>query len=323
MIVSKTPLRIPLAGGLTDVEPYASRHGGVTVSSTIDRFVHVTVEEPFDGVFDLRYGDVHERTRSAERLHHHLTREALKLAGLEGTPLRIAISADLPSESGLGSSGAVTVGLLHAFHRVRGERPSPQRLLEEACRIEVDVLQGASGYHDPAICALGGLQRIEYRGRDVRARPVPMGDADRARFERSLMLFYSGRHEKSKPSLALLSSRMEEADAEAVLHDIRALGYALDEALAAGDLARAAEIVGEQQALKQRLPGSFVDDYVVDLTERVRATGAAAQLPGGKISAFVLVVCPDGQQDAVRRALPDLREVPLRLEPAGTRAAEI
>ncbi len=138
------------------------------------------------------------------------------------------------------------------------------------------------------------------------------------RFEDAFLLFYSGRHLKSKPSLDLLTSHLEEA--LPILHDIRGLVPTLADAFAKGDLVGIAQAFGAQQRLKQKLPGRFVDEEVEALVARVRATGAEAQLPGGKISAFVMVVAPDGQKDAVRRALPELREVSLRLVREGTRS---
>ena len=321
MIVSKTPLRIPLAGGLTDIRPYAERFGGVTVSATVDRYLYVVLKPNPGGAFELRYQDTQEKAHDGRRIRHDLVRESLRLTGLLDTPLTLHILADLASESGLGASGALTVSLLNAMHRFKGEAVDAGTLAREAGHIEVDVLEGASGYHDPTITALGGLKLIEYRGADIDARDVALSDATRRAFADSLLFFYSGRHARTKPSLDLLSSRLSEA--YDVLHQLKSLAYELETAFAAGDLRRIAEIIGEQQALKQALPGKFVDDYVLDVTRRVRKVGAFAQLPGGKISAFVIVACPDGQQAAVLEALSDLQEVELGLEPGGTRALEL
>ena len=321
MILAKTPLRVPLAGGLSDLAPYAERFGGETLSVTIDKHVYVTVKDDLDGTFDVRYRDSHERTDLAQRLRHDLLRESLALTGLTDRPLDVDFRVDLAGESGLGTSGALTVSILHALRRLQGMRPDPWQLLQEAARVEVEQLAGASGFHDPAICALGGLRRLGYDGRDVRDLGLEPAPGAQEAFADALLLFYSGRHAKSKPSLDLLTSHLEEA--LPVLHDIRALVGELADAFARGDLAGVARCVGEQQRLKQRLPGRFVDDEVERLVASVRATGAEAQLPGGKISAFVLVVCPDGQQEAVRAALSDLREVPVRPVDVGTRATEL
>lgn len=321
MILARTPLRIPLAGGLTDLAPYARRFGGETISATIDKHVYVTIKDDLDGVFDVRYRDAHERTPDAGGLRHDLLREALRLVGLEDRPLDVDLRVDLAGESGLGTSGALTVAILHALRRLRGADPDPWTLLRDAARVEVEMLAGASGFHDPAICALGGLRRLGYDGATVEERSLPVRAGFREAFDDALLLFYSGRHAKSKPSLDLLTSHLDEA--LPILHDVRALPGELAAAFEAGDLAAAARVVGEQQRLKQRLPGRFADAFVEEVVARVRATGAEAQLPGGKISAFVLVLCPDGQADAVREALADLREVPFRLAPEGTRAVEL
>ena len=318
IVVSKTPLRIPLAGGLTDIRPYAEMFGGVTVSAAVDRYLYVVLKPNPGGAFELRYQDTQEKAPDGRHIRHDLVRESLRLTGLLDTPMTLHILADLASESGLGASGALTVSLLHAMHRFKGEEVPAAALAREAGHIEVEVLEGASGYHDPTITALGGLKLIEYRGAETAAREVVLSDATRQGFIDSLLFFYSGRHARTKPSLDLLSSRLPEA--YEVLHELKAIAYALEKAFGAGDLRRIAEIIGEQQTLKQRLPGKFVDDYVLDVTRRVREVGAYAQLPGGKISAFVIVACPDGQQQAVREALADLTEVHLGLEPAGTRA---
>jgi len=321
VIVAKTPLRIPLAGGLTDIRGYAERFGGVTVSATVDRYLYVVLKPNPGGAFELRYLDTQEKAMEGRAIRHDLVRESLRSSGLLDTPMTIHILADLASESGLGASGALTVSLLNAMRRLKGERPTPAALAREAGHIEVELLEGASGYHDPTITALGGVKLIEYDGADARAREVAMTATTRKAFADSMLFFYSGRHARTKPSLDLLSSRLP--DAIPVLHELKAIARELERAFGEGDVRRVAEIIGEQQRLKQSLPGNFVDDYVLDVTRRAREVGAYAQLPGGKISAFVMVACPEGQLAAVRTALADLQEVRLALEPEGTRAVEL
>jgi D-glycero-alpha-D-manno-heptose-7-phosphate kinase len=315
MLIARTPLRIPLGGGLTDLKAYATRFGGTTISSTIGQAAHVTLLPSLDGRFEVVAEGRVETAENLDDLRHDLVREALRSVDPAHPPVRLAVWVDVVGQSGLGTSGAVTVTLLHALRAFRGEAPAAADLGAEAAHIEVEVLQGASGYHDPNVCARGGLLRLDYDGPRVRAREVRMAPAARSAFERSLLLFSSGRQARTKPSLDLLSSHLEEA--LPVLHDLKALAGELEGALEAGDLARTAWCIGEKQRLKERLPGHFVDDHVRDVTARVRATGAAPQLPGGKISGYVLVCCPDGQQDAVRAALSDLTEVPLALARAG------
>lgn len=320
MIVAKTPLRIPLAGGLTDLPGYAHAFGGVTVSTTIDKYVYVMLKENLGGYYRLRYQDVTEKVGDAAHIKNDLIRESLRFTGLDGTPLDVVVMADLAGESGLGMSGALAVSLLNAMHAFKGERLSREELARAAGRLEVERLE-AGGYHDPSITALGGLKRLDYRAGLERAADIALAAETRRAFEESLLLFYGGRHHKSKPSLDVLSSHLDAA--LPTLDAIKHLALALEQAFGRGKLPDIAACIGEMQSLKQRLPGNFEDDYVRDIVERVRRSGAYAQLPGGKISAFVIVCCPNGEQEVVRAALRDLREISFGLESQGATVSEV
>ena len=171
--------------------------------------------------------------------------------------------------------------------------------------------------HGVTMYSTGGTQQfIEEQGAAVTAREITMPPGARERFEESLLLFATGWQGLTLPSLQTLASQF--TDALPVLHDIKQVAANLEDRFAVGDLAGVAACIGEQQRLKQLLPGNFVDDGVRSLVERVAAVGASAQLPGGKISGYLIVCCPDGQQQAVREALPELSEVPLRLTNEGS-----
>ncbi len=318
MIVARAPLRIPFAGGLTDLSEYAERFGGVTISATIAPAAWVTMLPSVDGAFEVHSPGAVERAARLDELKNDLVREALRAVDPEHPPVRLSVWLDVGSGSGVGSSGAITVALVHAAHSFRGAAPGAATIGAQAAHVEVVALAGASGYHDANISARGGLQRLDYRGAQVTARAVAMSAEARAEFESSLLLFATGWHAPTKPSLQTLSANLE--GALPVLHDVKANASELERALTAGDLAGAARCIDEQQRLKQLLPGNFEDERVVELTARVRRFGAAAQLPGGKISGYLLVCCPDGQQEAVRAALTDLREVPLTLTEEGSAA---
>ena len=316
MIISKTPLRIPFAGGLTDVKPYAHTYGGITVSSTIDKYIYVCLKKNTDGFYNLKYLDVHEKVSAVEKIEHDLIRESIKLTNLAEVPFDITIMGDLTTDSGLGSSGVVTIGILKALHAYKGDDIEPIKLFEEAARIEVEILEGASGYHDPAISALGGFRMIEYSSNGITSKIIDMSDGRLERFASSLLFFYSGVHNKSKPSLHMLMSQLDTA--LPVLGRIKEIGYELVEAFESGSLGHVAKIIGEQQNLKEKLPGNFYDEYVESITKRVRRHGAYVQLPGGKVSAFVIVCCPNGEHDAIRNELSDLVEVDINFVPEGS-----
>jgi D-glycero-alpha-D-manno-heptose-7-phosphate kinase len=312
-----TPLRLPLAGGLTDVKDYAGRFGGATVSSTIDLGVRVSVTPSTTGAYEITSVFGLESAGSRDAIRNELIREALLSVGHDGPPLAVTVEVDVVDHSGLGTSGAITVALLHALRAWRGERPDAAALAREAAHIEVEVMGGASGYHDANVCARGGLLLVEYRGADVDVHELALPPGFRERLRDSLLLFATGRKASTKASLQRLSAGMEAA--LPVLHDIKRLAYTTADVLRSGDLAGVATCVAEQQRLKQLLPGSFVDDFVIDIGARVAATGAVAQFPGGKIGGYVLVCCPDAQQAEVRRTLSELAEVRVGLSDQGSR----
>ncbi len=321
MIFAKTPLRIPFGGGLTDLKKYSERFGGATVSVTIDKYIYVGLKTNIDGYINLKYMDVHEKVSTIDDVRHDFIRECLRLMKLDQIPVDIYIMADLNSESGLGGSGALTVSLLHAMHRYKGEEPTQQQLLEEASHIEVEVLDSASGYHDPSICALGGLKLIEYNGGGISGREIEIPDIQKEVLQSRLLFFYSGKHFKSKPSLDLLNTQMDTA--LETMHQIKQVAYDLEQALLEGNLREVGRLIQEQQLLKQKLPGRFYDDYVGELIERINKLGGYAQLPGGKIGAFVLVYAHEDQQNKIRSQLSDLQEVKVNFSFDGSRSSAL
>lgn len=320
MTTVATPLRLPFAGGLTDVKDYAGRFGGATVSSTLDLGVRVSVTASTTGAYEIDSVLGVQSAELQEDIDSEIVREALRSVGHVGPPLRLDVEVDVVDHSGLGTSGAITVAVLHALRAWRGERPSAEALAREAAHIEVDVMGGASGYHDANVCARGGLLFIEYRGAEVEVQQLQLPPGFRERLQGSLLLFATGRKASTKASLRRLSADIDEA--LPVLHDIKDLAYTTASALRVGDLTEVARCVGEQQRLKQLLPGAFVDEFVIDIGARVAATGAVAQFPGGKIGGYVLVCCPDEQQAAVRRALSGLDEVRIGLSSQGSRLVD-
>ncbi len=316
MLIARAPLRVPLAGGLTDVRPYAERFGGVTISATISLAARVTWLPSLDGRFEVVAQGRSESAASPADVRNDLVRAALTTFGGGLGPARIGVWLDVGGNSGLGASGAICTALVHAMLAARGATVEPAVVGAAAARLEVEELGGASGYHDANISARGGLRRLHYAGASVTDVSLPMSAAARSALADSLMLFATGRTGLTGPSLAALIAHID--DALPVLHDIKAVAATLAGALAAGDLRRVAWCVGEQQRLKQRLPGDFVDEDVLALTARVAATGASAQVPGGKIGGYLLVCCPDGQQDAVRSVLAGLPEVPLAFTSEGS-----
>ncbi len=316
MIVSKTPLRIPFAGGLTDLRRYATQFGAATCSVTINRYLYVVLKENAGDLTDLRYRDVHERVTHARELKHDLVRETILLTGMQDRPLEILITADLKGESGLGSSGALAVGLLNALHTFQGRTPSSEHLASEASHIEIDVLGGACGYHDPAICAFGGLNLIEYGEKGVTSHRADIAPESYRSFQDNLLVFYTAVHSQTNPSLHLLDNRMDTA--LDTLHEMKGLAYAMYDALAKGDADEAGRVLHANQECKIRLPGNFRGELVNHVMGKAKEHGLFVQIPGGKVGGFLLVYCPsEKHKAAARQAFESFKEVAIEFEPKG------
>ena len=320
MIRVRTPLRIPFAGGLTDVKAYAERFGGATVSATIGLGVEVRLCPSTSGGFEIVDAAGRESVERLDEIANDLVREALRAVDPDHEPVRIEVALEVEGKSGLGASGAIAVAVLHAALVAREQDPLASELGSEAARIEVEVLAGNSGYHDPHVCARGGVLRLDYRGAAVEARSISFPPGFRSEFEESLLLFATGAGAATRESLGRLTRRMD--DALNLLHDIKALANETEAALVRGDLHGIAACIAEQQRLKQRLPGTFDHELVAQVTSQLAPLGASVQFPGGKVGAYMFVCCPDGQQREVRRALNRFEELPLTFSAEGSRVLE-
>lgn len=322
MIVTKTPLRVPFAGGLTDLKRYAGTFRGATCSCCIDKYIYVTLKDNIESGIDLMYMDVHEKVPEYESLKHDLTREALILTGLSEYPLEIHIMTDLNGKSGLGSSGAVTVGLLAAMHAYKGESVSKEQLIREAAEIEIDILESSCGFHDMSICAFGGCNLIEYDENGVVRRSEVESEECLSRFWDRFLLFYTGIHRRTKPSLDLLEDNMGEAFD--ILHEMKALAYEMESALVHGDTEKAGRILQDQQDHKIRLPGHFLDPFVEDVMRKAREIGVAVQIPGGKVGGYIMVHCPsDSHIEAARRVFGEYQEIDVGIDRIGTTTTRV
>ncbi len=172
MIITRSPLRITLGGGGTDLPSYYERHGGFLIAAAIDRYVYVTIHDNFSDDLIVKYSRL-ERVPSAECIEHPLIRESLGLLGLDGRSMEISSMADIPAGTGLGSSGSFTTALLKALHTYKKNLVHPQELAEQACHIEIERLGEATGKQDQYISAYGGVTCFDFPIDDpVQARPL-------------------------------------------------------------------------------------------------------------------------------------------------------
>ena len=318
MIITETPLRISFAGGGTDLPEYYRDHGGHIVSCGIDKYIYVIAKQRYDDAIYVNYSKK-EIVSSVDEIEHGLVREALKLAGVS-QGIEITTLADIPSEgSGLGSSSSVTAGLLNALHLYKGTQLSAGELAEQACEIELTRLNKAMGKQDAYIAAYGGLREFQFGPGDAAAtRRFQLGVDARRDIERRLMMFYTGVTRQANPILEEQRAGIEDSLTE--LGDIRDLAGRLADDLVAGRTDTLGGILREGWEAKRQLAEGVSTGDIESMIDGALAAGAdGAKICGAGGGGFVLVVCTPEHQAAVRAALGEYRELPVRISGTGSR----
>jgi D-glycero-alpha-D-manno-heptose-7-phosphate kinase len=319
MIVSKTPLRVSFAGGGSDMPDFYEAHGGAVVSTAIDKWIRVIVSRRFEGDIRVAYSRT-ETVETANQVEHELVREALRATGLP-RGLDIVTLADVPSRgTGLGSSSAVTVGLLSALYAFQGIQRSAAALAEEACVIEIEVLGKPIGRQDQYAVAFGGFNLIEFlpAGAGVRVRPIVAPAHTLERLHASLMLFYTGRQRTAGDVLSHQREAARDGSATETLIAMRDLAYELRDALGEGDIDSFGSVLHRNWELKRTLAGGVSDEELDALYARAMEAGASGgKLLGAGGGGFLLFLAPPQRHAALRAALSDLRETPFRFAANG------
>jgi len=281
MIITRTPLRISLGGGGTDLPSYYREFGGFVISATINKYVYITINRSFFPGYLLKYSEL-EEPRTYDEIRHPLLREALRLHQMPGH-LEIVSIADVPGGTGLGSSGAFLVGLLHALYAFKRKRITAAALAEEAFDIEANRLSRPVGRQDQYAAAYGGITCQEYRSDDApMVTRLPLSDRTLRELSESLMLFFIGATREASQLLSDQKSRseMQEPEMLANLHFVKELGYEIRASLLRGDVARYGELMHEHWKQKRLRSKGMTNPRVDELYELARARGAAT---GGKV----------------------------------------
>lgn len=320
LVMTRTPLRVSFAGGGTDLPEFYQREHGAVLSTTIDKYLYVTVKRHgvlFNEGFRLNYSET-EHVQRLDDIKNNIARECLRLMKIE-PPIYINTVADLPDFSGLGSSSSFAVGLLNALHVFRGERVSAAQLAGEASHVEIDVLQRSVGKQDHYAAAFGGLNFFCFMpdGRvTIEHQQLPEGTIHRL-FDHLLMFWTRIRRDasailveqqrKTVGNLELLRAMREHAR---VLQGLMGNGF---------DPLEFGRVLDETWGRKRQLASSITNDQIDGWYRLARDAGAM----GGKIcgaggGGFLLLVIPPGRKEAVRQALSNLDEVPIHYEAQGS-----
>jgi len=280
MIISRSPVRLPLGGGGTDLASYYSKFGGFFVSAAIDKYNYITVKKRFENGFRISYSET-EIIDRIEDIRQPIIREALRLVNM-GDRLEIVSIADIPGRSGMGGSSSYTVGVLNALHSYKMENVSRQVLAEEACHIEISILKEPIGKQDQYVAAFGGINSYEVeKDGTVRVSPLRLSSHTIAELESNLLLFYTGIKRNASEILERQKRDEEKGVRDVVdsMHKIKEIGYQVRDALVCGDLRRFGELLDLHWQTKKNL-SSQVSNQRIDQTYSIaRLSGAL----GGKI----------------------------------------
>ena len=318
MIITQTPLRIGLLGGGTDLPSYYREHGGRVLNCALDKYVYVIVKQRFDDDIYVNYSRK-EIVSRVEDLEHALVREAMMMTGVT-KGVEITTLADIPSSgSGLGSSSAVTVGLLHALSAYQGRQVSAQELAERACIIEIERCGKPIGKQDQYIAAFGGIRDMRFGpGDEVIADDVGLSTADRRALQQQIMLFYTGITRSANPILAEQNSNVEAIRPQLDL--LRDLAGFAAERLREGDVDAIGPAVRESWEAKRKLASGVSNDQIDLAVGRALDAGATGvKLTGAGGGGFLVVICPIERQRAMRESLADMQEFPVKLDRLGSR----
>ena len=322
MIIARSPLRITLGGGGTDLPSYYHGHEGFLVAGAIDKYVYVTVTRPFTPGIYLKYSAL-ERVASVDHIRHPILREALALQELKTPQIEITSLADIPAETGLGSSGSFTTALLKGLYAHRRKVIQPQELAELACHIEIERLRDPIGKQDQYIAAYGGLTCFTFHKDDrVTVEPLRVSMDTMFDLEDNLLLFFTGFSRSAAGILQDQQTRSQSCDDAMLsnLHYVKELGLRSRAALEGGDLVRFGELMHEHWEHKKRRSLMMSNEQIDEWYQLARRSGAVGgKLVGAGGGGFLMFYATD--RNLLRHAMKNagLEEVRFKFDFEGTK----
>ena len=322
MIIARSPLRITLGGGGTDLPSYYREQTGFLIAAAIDKYVYITVHQTFVRELIVKYSTL-ERVEEIEELKHPIVREAFKLVGVEAKALEITSMADIPAGTGLGSSGSFTTSLLKALHTHKKQLIHPRELAEQACDIEINRLREPIGKQDQYIAAFGGLTCFRFNRDDsVEAWPLKLDSETMYNLEDNLLLFFTGYSRSASSILKEQDDKTKKQDNDMVanLNYVKDLGERSLKALEAGQLNEFGALMHEHWDHKKRRSGGMSNPKIDEWYELAMKNGAVGgKLIGAGGGGFLMFYAEDKRK--LRHAMmgAGLTEVRFRFDFEGTK----
>jgi len=280
MIISRSPVRITLGGGGTDLPSYYSKYGGALIAAAINKYTLVTAHTRFDDDIKLNYSNA-EQVKNVNKIKHNIFREALRLLNIQ-KGIELTSLSDMPSKSGLGTSGSFTIALLNVLHTYKREFVSQKQLAEEACKIEMDILKEPIGKQDQYISAFGGITSLTFaKDGTVTVEPVKMSEESQDELHSNILLFYTGISRSASEILKEQNekSKKDENGTIETLHEIKRIGLETRKALEKGDIDKLGEFLDLHWNIKKQLSKNISNKYIDECYELAKNNGAL----GGKI----------------------------------------
>ena len=322
MIITRSPLRISLGGGGTDLPSYYREHTGFLIAAAIDKYVYITLHQTFVQDLIIKYSKM-ERVGTVDEIEHPIIREAMRLAGIEATALELSSMADIPAGTGLGSSGSFTTALLQALHAHKKNLVHPAELAEQACHIELEKLGEPIGKQDQYIAAFGGLTCFRFLpdGR-VEAWPLKLSEETLYNLEDNLLLFFTGYSRSASKILKEQDDKSKQADKGMVdnLHFVKDLGFQSQSALENGDLEKFAALMDVHWQRKKERSGGMSNPQINEWYDLAMSSGAlGGKLIGAGGGGFLMFYAQDKARLRSAMRTTGMKEVRFRFDFEGTK----
>jgi D-glycero-alpha-D-manno-heptose-7-phosphate kinase len=325
MIVSRAPVRFSLGGGGTDLPSYSREHGGFVVAAAVDKFVFVCVARRFQDTIRLAYSES-EIVDSIDKLRHRIFREALRISGIDKA-IELHSLADVPANTGLGSSSSFTVALLNGLHAYKREFVPAEQLAREACQLEIEILKEPIGKQDQYIAAYGGISALTFHpDGSVDVERLPLRDEVIDELESNLVIYYSGVERAASTVLTEQAKTITANKDQAVekMHRIKALGYETKRILLSGRTETYGEMLHEHWTNKRALASNMADSAIDEHYDAARKAGAiGGKLMGAGGGGFFMFYVPTADRRRVQETLAarGLRPMRFRFDFDGARIA--
>lgn len=321
MIISRTPLRMSFTGGGSDLPAFYRHFGGAVLSTTIDKYIYVTINPKFDNGIRIAYSK-NEEVGRVEDIQHGLVKAAMQYLGISGG-IEITTIADIPSRgTGLGSSSSFTVGLLHALNAFKGIYVPAERLGADACHVEIDLCGEPIGKQDQYAAAFGGFNLIEFEpDESVIVTPVISARETIKAIERGILVLYTGITRGASPLLKEQSDAMlASVGKQRTMQRMVELAHIMKDELQRNSTASFGEILHENWMLKREMASGVSTDKIDDWYRRARTAGAlGGKILGAGAGGFLMLYAPQERHSAIIAALSELRPIPMGFEPFGSR----